>query len=62
MLSGAYPAPLGVNLVAWAYGDAAGGAPALFLTLAVLGLVMLAAAMALPRDAGARTASRAVPA
>ena len=55
-------APLGVNLVAWAYGDAAGGAPALFLTLAVLGLVMLAAAMALPRDAGARTATRAVPA
>jgi MFS family permease len=55
-------APLGVNLVAWAYGDAAGGAPALFLTLAFLGLVMLAAAMALPRDAGARTASRAVPA
>jgi MFS family permease len=55
-------APLGVNLVAWAYGDAAGGAPALFLTLAVLGLVMLAAAMALPRDAGARTAARAVPA
>ena len=55
-------APLGVNLVAWAYGDAAGGAPALFLTLAVLGLVMLFAAMALPRDAGARTASRAVPA
>ena len=53
-------APLGVNLVAWAYGDAAGGAPALFLTLAFLGLVMLAAAMALPRDAGARTASRAV--
>jgi FSR family fosmidomycin resistance protein-like MFS transporter len=53
-------APLGVNLVAWAYGDAAGGAPALFLTLAVLGLVMLAAAMALPRDAGARTAPRAV--
>ena len=55
-------APLGVNLVAWAYGDAAGGAPALFLTLAVLGLVMLVAAMALPRDAGARTATRAVPA
>ncbi len=55
-------APLGVNLVAWAYGDAAGGAPALFLTLAVLGLVMLAAAMALPRDTGARMASRAVPA
>jgi MFS family permease len=55
-------APLGVNLVAWAYGDAAGGAPALFLTLAVLGLVMLAAAIALPRDAGARTATRAVPA
>jgi MFS family permease len=55
-------APLGVNLVAWAYGDAAGGAPALFLTLAVLGLVMLAAAMALPRDAGARAAPRAVPA
>jgi MFS family permease len=55
-------APLGVNLVAWAYGDAAGGAPALFLTLAVLGLVMLFAAMALPRDAGARTAPRAVPA
>ena len=55
-------APLGVNLVAWAYGDAAGGAPALFLTLAVLGLVMLAAAMALPRDAGARTATRVVPA
>ena len=53
-------APLGVNLVAWAYGDAAGGAPALFLTLAVLGLVMLAAAMALPRDAGARVAPRAV--
>ncbi|MCA3366206.1 MAG: MFS transporter [Roseomonas sp.] len=55
-------APLGVNLVAWAYGDAAGGAPALFLTLAALGLVMLAAAMALPRDAGARTAPQAVPA
>jgi MFS family permease len=55
-------APLGVNLVAWAYGDAAGGAPALFLTLAALGLVMLVAAMALPRDAGARTAPRAVPA
>jgi len=55
-------APLGVNLVAWAYGDAAGGAPALFLTLAFLGLVMLAAAMALPRDAGARAAPRAVPA
>ena len=55
-------APLGVNLVAWAYGDAAGGAPALFLTLAVLGLVMLAAAMALPRDAGARAAPQAVPA
>jgi MFS family permease len=55
-------APLGVNLVAWAYGDAAGGAPALFLTLASLGLVMLAAAMALPRDAGARAAPRAVPA
>ncbi|MCZ8279063.1 MAG: MFS transporter [Acetobacteraceae bacterium] len=55
-------APLGVNLVAWAYGDAAGGAPALFLTLAVLGLVMLVTAMALPRDAGARTAPRAVPA
>ena len=55
-------APLGVNLVAWAYGDAAGGAPALFLTLAFLGLVILAAAMALPRDAGARTAPRAVPA
>ena len=55
-------APLGVNLVAWAYGDAAGGAPALFLTLAVLGLVMLAAAMALPRDAGARVAPQAVPA
>lgn len=55
-------APLGVNLVAWAYGDAAGGAPALFLTLAVLGLVMLVAAMALPRDAGARTAPQAVPA
>ncbi|MBM3591205.1 MAG: MFS transporter [Alphaproteobacteria bacterium] len=55
-------APLGVNLVAWAYGDAAGGAPALFLTLAVLGLVMLIAAMALPRDAGARMAPKAVPA
>jgi MFS family permease len=55
-------APLGVNLVAWAYGDAVGGAPALFLTLAVLGLVMLAAAMALPRDTGARTAPQAVPA
>jgi MFS family permease len=55
-------APLGVNLVAWAYGDAAGGAPALFLTLAFLGLVMLVAAMALPRDAGARAAPRAVPA
>ena len=55
-------APLGVNLVAWAYGDAAGGAPALFLTLAALGLVMLVAAMALPRDAGARTEPRAVPA
>lgn len=55
-------APLGVNLVACAYGDAAGGAPALFLTLAVLGLVMLIAAMALPRDAGARMAPKAVPA
>jgi MFS family permease len=55
-------APLGVNLVAWAYGDAAGGAPALFLALAACGFVMLVAAMALPRDAGARTAPRAVPA
>jgi MFS family permease len=55
-------APLGVNLVAWAYGDAAGGAPALFLALAACGFVMLVAAMAVPRDAGARTAPRAVPA
>ena len=55
-------APLGVNLVAWAYGDAAGGAPALFLTLAVLGLIMLAAAMALPRDAGAARAPQPLPA
>jgi MFS family permease len=55
-------APLGVNLVAWAYGDAAGGAPALFLTLAVLGLIMLAAAMALPRDAGAARAPHPLPA
>jgi hypothetical protein len=30
--------------------------------LAVLGLVMLAAAMALPRDTGARAAPQAVPA
>jgi FSR family fosmidomycin resistance protein-like MFS transporter len=53
-------APLGVNLVAWSYGDAAGGAPALFLALAAFGLVMLVAAMALPRDAGARTAPQVV--
>jgi MFS family permease len=55
-------APLGVNLVAWAYGDAAGGAPALFLALAALGLVMLLATMALPRDAGAARAPQALPA
>jgi MFS family permease len=55
-------APLGVNLVAWAYGDAAGGAPAMFLALAALGLVMLLAAMALPRDAGAARAPQALPA
>jgi FSR family fosmidomycin resistance protein-like MFS transporter len=55
-------APLGVNLVAWSYGDAAGGAPAMFLALAVLGLVMLLAAMALPRDAGAARAPQALPA
>lgn len=55
-------APLGVNLVAWAYGDAAGGAPALFLALAACGLIMLAAAMALPRDAGAARAPQPLPA
>jgi hypothetical protein len=55
-------APLGVNLVAWAYGDAAGGAPAMFLALAALGLVMLLAAMALPRDAGAARAPQPLPA
>lgn len=44
-------APLGVNLVAWAYADGAGGAGVLFAILAALTAVMLAAALLLPREA-----------
>lgn len=44
-------APVGVNMVAWAYGEAAGGAPALFAILAAMTAVMLAAALLLPREA-----------
>jgi MFS family permease len=44
-------APLGVNLVAWAYADGAGGAGSLFAILAALTAVMLAAALLLPREA-----------
>jgi MFS family permease len=44
-------APIGVNMVAWAYGEAAGGAPALFAILAVMSAVMLAAALLLPTEA-----------
>ena len=43
-------APLGVNLVAWAYGDGAGGAVLLFGILAALTAVMLLAALLLPRE------------
>jgi MFS transporter, FSR family, fosmidomycin resistance protein len=44
-------APIGVNMVAWAYGVGAGGAPVLFGILAVMSAVMLAAALLLPREA-----------
>ena len=44
-------APIGVNMVAWAYGEAAGGAPALFAILAMMSAVMLAAALLLPHEA-----------
>lgn len=44
-------APLGVNLVAWAYADGAGGSGALFAILAGLTAAMLAAALLLPREA-----------
>lgn len=53
-------APLGVNLVAWAYADGAGGAGVLFAILAGLTVVMLSAALLLPREAA--SSARAVPA
>ena len=53
-------APLGVNLVAWAYADDAGGAGVLFVTLAGLAATMLAAALLLPREP--TSSARAVPA
>ncbi len=53
-------APLGVNLVAWAYADGAGGAGVLFAILAGLTATMLAAALLLPREAA--SSARAVPA
>jgi MFS family permease len=46
-------APIGVGLVAWAYGEAGGGAAQLYAILAVLTGLMLAAALLLPREAGA---------
>lgn len=49
-------APIGVNLVAWAYGEGAGGGPALFAILAGLTVLMLAAALLLPREGPARPA------
>ncbi len=45
-------APIGVGLVAWAYGEAGGGAPQLYAILAGLTGVMLAAALLLPPEAG----------
>ncbi len=47
-------APLGVNLVAWAYADGPDGAGMLFGILAALTAMMLAAALLLPREAPAR--------
>ncbi|WP_198369127.1 MFS transporter [Roseomonas rosulenta] len=44
-------APIGVNMVAWAYGEGAGGAPALFAILAAMTAVMVAAALLLPCEA-----------
>jgi len=44
-------APIGVNMVAWTYGEGAGGAPLLFAILAAMTAVMLAAALLLPREA-----------
>lgn len=53
-------APIGVGLVAWAYGEAGGGAGTLYAILAGLAGVMLAAALLLPAEAGSRR--RAIPA
>lgn len=53
-------APIGVNLVAWTYGDATGGAGLLYGILAGLTAAMLAAALLLPGDAA--PARRAAPA
>nr|WP_272877243.1 MFS transporter [Neoroseomonas eburnea] len=47
-------APIGVGLVAWAYGEAGGGAGTLYAILAVLTGLMLAAALLLPGEAGPR--------
>jgi MFS family permease len=55
-------APIGVNMVAWAYGEAAGGAPALFAILATMTAVMLAAALLLPREAAPTPRRSLVPA
>ena len=44
-------APIGVGLVAWAYGEAGGGAGMLYGILAVLTGLMLAAALLLPAEA-----------
>lgn len=43
-------APIGVNMVAWAYGEGAGGAPVLFAILAVMTAAMVAAALLLPHE------------
>lgn len=47
-------APIGVNLVAWAYDEASGGVGLLYGILAALTAVMLAAALLLPREAERR--------
>lgn len=55
-------APVGVNLVALSYAEGAGGAPLLFGVLAVLAVLMLAAALLLPREAPASRAAALSPA
>ena len=55
-------APIGVNLVAWTYGEGAGGAGLLYAILAGLTAVMLLAALLLPREASPVRSHAAVPA